>query len=61
MCKPVQVVDHKKIACRVCSKEVTAYSAYHMDAVRKHFLRHHSPLLIERGVDLSKWQKDYER
>eukprot|EP00198_Chlamydomonas_reinhardtii_P006764 XP_001696100.1 predicted protein [Chlamydomonas reinhardtii] len=56
----VDVVDHKKILCRVCSHACTAYSAYHTDCVRKHFLRHHETLLRERGVAAARWRKEYE-
>ncbi len=55
-----QVIDHKKILCRVCSHACTAYSAYHTDCVRKHFLRHHETLLRERGVAAARWRKEYE-
>ena len=39
-----QVLDHKRLRCDACpggDTVITAYSAYHTDAVRKHFLRHH--------------------
>ena len=38
------IIDHKKIACKACkhgAPPITAYTAYHLDCVRKHFLRHH--------------------
>lgn len=54
------MVDHKKINCLLCKHPCTAYSAYHTDCVRKHFLRHHEPVLRERGVDVSRWRKEYE-
>jgi hypothetical protein len=41
---PTQIVDHKKITCGAClpgAPPITAYTAYHVDCVRKHFLRHH--------------------
>ncbi|GFR52162.1 hypothetical protein Agub_g14693 [Astrephomene gubernaculifera] len=56
----VEVADHKKIMCLVCNHACTAYSAYHTDCVRKHFLRHHEPTLRERGVDVGRWRKEYE-
>ncbi|GIL62405.1 hypothetical protein Vafri_16629 [Volvox africanus] len=56
----VEVVDHKKINCLLCNHACTAYSAYHTDCVRKHFLRHHESALRERGVDVARWRKEYE-
>ncbi|GIM08940.1 hypothetical protein Vretimale_12846 [Volvox reticuliferus] len=56
----VEVVDHKKINCLLCNHACTAYSAYHTDCVRKHFLRHHESTLRERGVDVARWRKEYE-
>ena len=42
---PSQILDHKRLRCTACpgaeGAVITAYSAYHTDAVRKHFLRHH--------------------
>lgn len=55
-----EVVDHKKICCLVCNLQLTAYSAYHTDCLRKHFLRHHETLLRDRNVDLARWKKAYE-
>ncbi|KAG2498246.1 hypothetical protein HYH03_003996 [Edaphochlamys debaryana] len=56
----VEVQDHKKILCLACGHTCTAYSAYHTDCVRKHFLRHHESLLRERAVDVGRWRKEYE-
>ncbi|MEW5316956.1 MAG: hypothetical protein WDW38_008293 [Sanguina aurantia] len=55
-----EILDHRKIKCRVCAHVAATYSPYHTDCVRKHFLRHHEQMLMERGIDLSKWRKEYE-
>ncbi len=52
----MQIEHHKRIHCHVCNIGITPYEAYHIDALRKHFMRHHEPLLHERGTNVEKWR-----
>ncbi|GAX74394.1 hypothetical protein CEUSTIGMA_g1842.t1 [Chlamydomonas eustigma] len=59
----ITVLDHKSLRCEACpdgGSLIKAYSAYHIDAVRKHFLRHHESLLKQGGVCPDNYRKEYE-
>eukprot|EP00775_Hariotina_reticulata_P011978 gene11978-12121_t len=52
-----QIEHHKKVICLLCNSTVVPYEAYHIDAIRKHFVRHHEAWLQENGVDVDLWRK----